>query len=69
MAGSGQVRTDVRRVGPLQARALMDSGALLVAAYRKGPGFNANYLEGAVPFDEFEALLPGLDRDQGLIFY
>jgi hypothetical protein len=47
----------------------MDGGALLVAAYREGPGFKANYLDGALSYDAFEARSSNLDRERTIIFY
>ncbi len=57
------------RVSPVQARELMAQGAMLVAAYRNGPGFKANYLEGAVAYDDFIADLARVPKERGLIFY
>jgi hypothetical protein len=62
--------TEAKRVSPQEARRLMDNeGALLVAIYR-GMNFERNRLDGAISYDEFEAMhLPALKPEQRVIFY
>jgi hypothetical protein len=42
---------------------------LLVCAYADDAKFRRHRLEGAISLDEFGALLPGLSRDQEIVFY
>jgi hypothetical protein len=42
---------------------------LLVLAYEDETSFRTYGVEGAVPFSEFQARLPGMSRDQEVIFY
>ena len=58
------------RISPLEAKQLIEqNGTLLVAAYETGPGFEANKVEGAIPFDELKRRESELSPNSGLIFY
>jgi hypothetical protein len=59
-----------RRIGPQEARALVeDEGALLVCAYRDSGKCERIALEGSIPYSTFEEMLPDLARDRALVFY
>lgn len=59
-----------KRVSVEEAYQKMKSGkALLVCGYDNDARFKMMCLEGALSFKEFEARLPGLSKDQEIIFY
>lgn len=53
----------------LRGRMSSDPAPLLVLAYEDEKSFRTYGVEGALPFSEFQARLPGLSKDQELIFY
>jgi hypothetical protein len=58
------------RVSPAQAYQKVKAGtALLVCAYPDDETFRKMQLEGAISYKEFESRLPGLKKDQEIIFY
>jgi hypothetical protein len=58
------------RIRPAQAHALVrDRQALLVCAYDDWNLCDKIRLEGALTMDELRHRLPGLSRDQSIIFY
>jgi hypothetical protein len=58
------------RIPPAEAYQKVIAGtALLVCAYPDDETFRKMQLEGAISFKEFEARLPGLNKDQETIFY
>jgi hypothetical protein len=70
-ASSGDSRPEaaVERIGPEEARAMVQSGeALLVCAYRDGT-CHSRMLEGAILRSELETRLPTLPMDQKIVFY
>ena len=58
------------RISPAEAYQKVKAGtALLVCAYPNDETFRKMQLEGAISFKEFESRLPGLKKDQEIIFY
>jgi hypothetical protein len=58
------------RVLPAEAYQKAKAGtALLVCAYPDDETFKKMQLEGAISLKEFESRLPGLKKDQEIIFY
>ena len=58
------------RISPQEARQKVAAGqALLVCAYDDADKFKANHLEGALSFPELRSRLPGLAKNQEMIFY
>jgi len=58
------------RISPQEARQKVTAGqALLVCAYDDADKFTTHHLEGALSFSEFRARLPGLAKNQEMIFY
>lgn len=58
------------RVPPAEAYQKVKAGtALLVCAYPDDETFKKMKLEGAISYKEFESRLPGLKKDQEIIFY
>ena len=58
------------RISPQEARQKVTAGqALLVCAYDDADKFKTNHLEGALSFLEFRSRLPGLAKNQEMIFY
>jgi len=58
------------RISPQEARQKATAGqALLVCAYDDADKFKANRLEGALSFAELRSRLPGLAKNQEMIFY
>jgi hypothetical protein len=58
------------RIPPEEVKEKVTSGtALLVCGYDDVDKFNANHLEGAIAFSEFESKLPSINKDQEIIFY
>jgi hypothetical protein len=58
------------RISPQEARQKVTAGlALLVCAYDDADKFKTCQLEGALSFPEFRSRLPGLAKNQGIIFY
>ena len=63
-------KSEVRRVTPEEARRRMDSGkAILVCGYEPEEKFKAMHLAGAESLSSFLARLPGIPREQEVIFY
>ena len=61
---------DIERISPQQAlRHIAEKAALLVCAYDSEEKFQQNRLLGAVSLSEFHSRVPGLSRDQEIIFY
>ncbi len=61
---------DAPRISPQEAHRQVSSGqAILVCAYADEKRCGAMMLEGAVTLKEFESRLPGLKKDQPIIFY
>ena len=57
-------------ISPADAYQKVKAGtALLVCAYPDDETFKKMQLEGAISFKEFESRLPGLKKDQEIIFY
>ena len=62
--------TEPIRISPQEARQKVTAGqALLVCAYADADKFKINHLEGALSFPELRSRLPGLAKDQEMIFY
>lgn len=59
----------VMRVSPHYAHQAVSKGALLVCAYPDREVCDKVMLQGAVSLKELEARLPGLNKDQEIIFY
>ncbi len=58
------------RISPAEAYQKVKAGtALLVCAYPSDETFRKMQLEGAISFKQFESRLPGLKKDQEIIFY
>ena len=58
------------RISPQEARQKVIAGqALLICAYDDADKFTTHHLEGALSFSEFRARLPGLAKNQEMIFY
>jgi hypothetical protein len=58
------------RISPAEAYQKVKAGsALLVCAYPEDETFRKMQLEGAISYREFESRLPGLKKDQEIIFY
>ncbi|HTZ39618.1 MAG TPA: hypothetical protein VMB77_05655 [Syntrophales bacterium] len=58
------------RVSPAEAYQKVKAGtALLVCAYPEDETFKKMQLEGAISLKEFESRLPGLKKEQEIIFY
>lgn len=58
------------RISPADAYQKVNAGtALLVCAYPDDETFKKMQLEGAISLKEFESRLPGLKKDQEIIFY
>ena len=58
------------RISPQEARQKVTAGqALLVCAYDDADKFTTHHLEGALSFSEFRSRLPGLAKNQEMIFY
>ena len=58
------------RISPQEARQKVTARqALLVCAYDDADKFKTNRLEGALSFSELRSRLPGLAKDQEMIFY
>jgi len=58
------------RISPAEAYQKVNAGsALLVCAYPEDATFRKMQLEGAISFKQFESRLPGLKKDQEIIFY
>ena len=58
------------RMSPQEARQKVTARhALLVCAYDDADKFTTHHLEGALSFSEFRARLPGLAKNQEMIFY
>lgn len=61
---------EVPRISPSEAREGVLAGTmLLVCAYQSDEKFRNNHLEGAIPFSEFEAKAPQLEKDKPIVFY
>ena len=66
----GNVIAEPARISPAEAYQKVKAGtALLVCAYPDDSTFRKMQLEGAISFKEFESRLPGLKKDQEIIFY
>jgi hypothetical protein len=50
-------------------RKIQTKEALLVCGYNDEEKFKTMQLEGAIAYSEFESKLPGLSKDQEIIFY
>jgi hypothetical protein len=62
--------TEPVRISPAAAYQKVNAGnALLVCAYPDDETFKKMQLEGAISLKEFESRLPGLKKDQEIIFY
>jgi hypothetical protein len=62
--------TEPPRISPAEAYQKVKAGtALLVCAYPEDETFRKMQLEGAISYKEFESRLPGLKKDQEIIFY
>lgn len=60
----------VARVLPQEVYPRVREGkALLVCAYPEEERFRALRLEGAISYREFQSRLPGLAKDQEIVFY
>lgn len=58
------------RIAPKEAYEKVKAGqALLVCGYEDEEKFKAMRLEMAVPFDEFQKMLPDLPKDREIVFY
>ncbi len=59
-----------RRIAPEEAYQKPKAGkTLLVCAYEDESKFNIMRLQGAISFNEFKSKLPGLAKDQEIVFY
>jgi hypothetical protein len=62
--------TEPIRISAQEARQKIAAGqALLVCAYDDADKFKSNHLEGAMSFSELRSRLPGLTKNQEMIFY
>jgi len=62
--------TTVSRIAPQEIYPRVKAGkALLVCAYADEAKFRSLQLEGARSLREFQEKLPGLPRDQEIVFY
>ncbi len=62
--------TEALRISAEEARKKVTSGeALLVCAYEDVEKFKRVHLEGAISLQDFKTRLPGLSREQEIIFY
>jgi len=62
--------TEPIRISPQEARTrVSSSAALLVCAYDNDEKFKLFHLQGATSFAQFKARLPGLSKNQEIIFY
>lgn len=58
------------RISPQEARQKVTAGqALLVCAYDDADKFKTHHLAGAMSFSELRSRLPGLAKNQEMIFY
>ncbi|PLY01100.1 MAG: ArsR family transcriptional regulator [Desulfuromonas sp.] len=63
-------QVNIKRVTPQDAYKRVNSGeALLVCAYDSDEKFDKMHLSGAISYGDFQARLPDLRIEQGLIFY
>lgn len=61
---------EAKRITPAEARRKAQSGeALLVCAYESEELCRRMRLEGSISLGELQARLPGLGKDQEIIFY
>jgi len=66
----GNTIAEPARISPAEAYQKVKAGtALLVCAYPDDETFRKMQLEGAISLKEFESRLPGLKKDQEIIFY
>ncbi len=66
----GNAIAEPPRISPAEAYQKVKAGsALLVCAYPDDETFRKMQLEGAISYREFESRLPGLKKDQEIIFY
>jgi hypothetical protein len=62
--------TEPIRIPPQEVKEKVLSGAaLLVCGYDDPAKFKANHLQGSISYEEFNARLPNLSKDQEIIFY
>ncbi len=62
--------SDSVRVSATEIRRRVQSGdALLVCAYESDEKFKAHHLEGAVSYNEFQAIIPKLTKAKELVFF
>ena len=62
--------TEAERITPEEAYSEVKSGrAILVCAYNDDEAFKKNKLEGAISYGEFSSRIPGIPKDQKIIFY
>jgi hypothetical protein len=61
--------TDIERIGPREAKELLDEGALLVCAYADEEKCRQVALEGSISLAQLAARKPTLSKDTSLIFY
>ncbi len=67
---AGGAASEPVRISPAEAYQKVKAGrALLVCAYPEDETFRKMQLEGAISYKEFESRLPGLQKDQEIIFY
>lgn len=67
-----QTREDVTRIAPAELKSRLDSGdEVLVVDARSAGEFQQRHIPGAisVPYNEVEARLNELPRDQDIVFY
>lgn len=61
---------ETERITPEKAYPRVKSGeAILVCAYNDDEAFRKNKLEGAISYGEFSSRVPGLAKNQEIIFY
>ncbi len=66
----GNATIEPARISPAEAYQNVQAGtALLVCVYPDDATFRKMQLEGAISLKEFESRLPGLKKDQEIIFY
>ena len=66
----GNAAAEPARISPAEAYQKVKAGtALLVCAYPDDETFRKMQLEGAISLKAFESKLPGLKKDQEIIFY
>jgi hypothetical protein len=66
----GNTIAEPPRISPAEAYQKVKAGtALLVCAYPEDATFRKMQLDGAISFKDFEARLPGMKKDQEIIFY